>query len=58
MTKVLLRNQSFSATPLFGKVFNSTMAAIFGDVVYRVPKGFDKTVSLFTILNLVIKSNE
>lgn len=42
LTKSLLRNQSFSATPLFGKVFNSTMAAIFGDIVYRVPKGFDE----------------
>ena len=42
LTKALLRNQSFSATPLFGKVFNSTMAAIFGDIVYRVPKAFDK----------------
>lgn len=42
LTRWLLRNQTFTATPLFGVIFNSTMATIFGDVVYRVPKGFDE----------------
>lgn len=42
LTRGLLRNQTFTATPLFGVIFNSTMATIFGDVVYRVSKGFDE----------------
>lgn len=42
LTRSLLRNQSFTASPLFGRVFSSVMASIFGDNVYRIPKGFDE----------------
>lgn len=41
LTKGILKDQTFTSTPLFGRIFNSTMASIFGEVIYDVPKGFD-----------------
>lgn len=37
LVKNICRNQTFTATPLFGKVYQSMMAQLFGDVVYNIP---------------------